>query len=219
MEQDRPKPETQFSGADLAKNLIEGMPDHLKANGDAAKSKEFINSPKDQGQFDTEMPVAVLRTSGAIEYDWKVGAFDDDDKPVDPIGEDGRINVYRYEPDGKRAEKTVSFDQLASWQPKFAEGQHVHVESKSAGSEGWQVANQLPNGKVQVVKSAGDGRMLRKFLPSVELMAMQQSNPGNNEEKTSEVNEHRQRITIVEGAQSAPPAEPKRGLGRLFKRS
>lgn len=232
MEHDQPKPtDAKFSGADLANELITGMPDHLKTPAAApeqpAESREVINQPKEYGKsFEAETPVAVLRTSGEIEYDWKVGAFDDEGKPLNPIGPDGSVTVYHTEPDGRHAEKTVSFDKLVSWQPKFMVEQHVRVESESVGSDGWQVAAQLPNGEVQVVKSAGNGKMWRKFLPAVELMKMQmpaltdaEIARRHNVSKSSEVYEGRTRVTVIHGAQDKPAEQPKRGLGRLFRRS
>ena len=225
MEQDKPNPtEASFSGASFAKELIEGMPDHLKTSSEQPQlrqGKEFLNQPKQHGMaFEAEMPVSVVRTSGAVEYDWKVGAFDEEGKPLNPIGEDGSITVYHTEPDGRHAEKTVGFEKLVSWQPKFAEGQHVVVQSESIGADGWQVYNQLPNGEVQVVKSAAEGKMWRKFLPAVELLAMQQPSYEltEAEKADTDVNGHRQRVTIVRGAQDKPAEQPKRGLGRLFRR-
>ncbi|HSX48591.1 MAG TPA: hypothetical protein VLF41_03790 [Candidatus Nanoarchaeia archaeon] len=133
-------------------------PSETEANLEQQTDQTAEQAPASPAFLDN-WPVAVLRSSGVVEHDWKVSATLDN----------GNVRVTKEE--GKHLiDKELPPGVLAAMQPHFVVGQSVEVPRVHL--EDQRVVRQNPNGSVIIAGTSGSGEQRIVRVSAVELFGI-----------------------------------------------
>ena len=132
-----------FSAANKARELITEVPTF--DNETPADLGPIYTYPEkaEMPTFEADQAVAVLRTSGDLELDWKIGrSLEGNDKYL----------VTKIDPKtGDILEKPVTAAELVKWRPKFSPEDSLSIPSDDPKLVDWTVVDQATNGDVRIL--------------------------------------------------------------------